>query len=76
MDPNANKPTAEAALRGRVEGAARRAGVARTAAALGVSRESLLGVVAGMPVRAGTLALIREREHFLDGLAAKLVGAQ
>lgn len=35
-------------------------GVLPTAALLGTNRESLLRLLAGLPVRAGTLALIRQ----------------
>ena len=59
-------------LRAHLERAAHHSGVKRTAVALGISRESLLGVIAGMPVRPGTLALIRERVHLVE----KLVGAR
>jgi hypothetical protein len=70
MDPNIEKR-----LRFRVAEVARKHGVNRIAAALGISRESLLGFIAGMPVREGTKSLIRERESagvldFLDRAAA------
>lgn len=54
----------------RVERLARRLGPAAAAKALGISRESLLGVIAEMHVRAGTLALIRERIDAAEALSA------
>jgi hypothetical protein len=55
-------------LRAQLERVARHLGARRTADEIGVSRESLLGVIADMPVRPGTLALIRERQHVLEEL--------
>jgi hypothetical protein len=55
-----NEPD-ELPLNVRVERLARRLGTVAAAKALGISRESILGVIAEMNVRAGTLALIRER---------------
>ena len=40
-------------------------GTLPTAALLGTNRESLLRLLAGIPVRAGTLALIRQNIHLL-----------
>ena len=44
-------------------------GVLPTAARLGTNRESLLRLLAGLPVRAGTLALIRHNLPLLADVA-------
>ncbi len=53
-DPGGELQTAVADLLARV-------GIQRTARTLGVSREALARVAAGVTVRPGTLALIRQR---------------
>jgi hypothetical protein len=53
--------TASDEIVSRVALQARRLGDSRAARELGVGREALARVIAGLPVRAGTLAMIRER---------------
>jgi hypothetical protein len=43
-----------------------RVGTARASKVLGLGRESVARIVAGLPVRAGTLALLRERLATID----------
>lgn len=53
-------PTAPLELRNQVTALVREAGEAATVRHLGISRLALARVVAGLPVRAGTIALVRE----------------
>ena len=71
MDTDNRNQALDAELQQLVTRTAQRVGTKRTAAALGISREALLGVISGLPVRAGTLALIRERSDCLVGLTSK-----
>jgi len=59
VEPKTPKATRE--LRARVEAVARQLGTSPAARRLGMSRESMLGIIAGTASRAGTLALARER---------------
>ena len=58
---SASAPVQNPSLRARVERLARDRGVPTAARELGLSRTAVLGVIAGLPVRSGTLAQIRER---------------
>lgn len=58
---SASAPVQNTSLRARVERMARDRGVPTVARELGLSRTAVLGVIAGVPVRNGTLAQIRER---------------
>jgi hypothetical protein len=50
-------------------------GVERAAADLGIAREAIVRIVARLPVRAGTLALARERLAALDTTTAPTGGS-
>ena len=66
------RPTAGelSALQGRVSQLIKRKGTVGAATALGVSREALVRVAAGLSVRAGTIALIRQSLAQLESQAA------
>lgn len=57
------------ALQAQVQRLLRTFGVPDTARRLGLHRETVLAVAAGVPVRAGSLALVRERLRTLERLA-------
>lgn len=63
-------PVAPEPMRERVRGVLQSLGVRGAERALGVSRTTLLAVAAGAPVRAGSIALVREYFASQDKAAA------
>jgi hypothetical protein len=62
-------------MRERVRGVLQRNGARGAERELGVSRTTILAIVAGAPVRAGSLALVRERFRDADGAADRTSAA-
>lgn len=52
--------TASAEIQRIVKGMIERDGAVQTAEGLGISRETLMRIAAGVPVRAGTIALVKQ----------------
>ncbi len=67
MTSDAVRPLDEAEIQARARELARTTSPRRAAKALGICRETLLSVAAGLSVHPGTIALVRERLRELDG---------